>query len=138
MTFKVKTLAQYEAEATSSGGCILHPTKYKAARRVFVYRHGALGRWQFVCHTCDNPYCIKDEHRFVGTARDNSVDAVRKGRHSGFQKAGTTFKHTQEAKNKMGVKSKESWAAYTPEERARRNKAISEGRLAALKRCANG
>jgi hypothetical protein len=32
------------------------------------------------CHRCDNPYCINDGHLFVGTSKDNTQDALKKGR----------------------------------------------------------
>lgn len=33
-----------------------------------------------VCHTCDNGFCVKPEHLFVGTQGDNVADMERKGR----------------------------------------------------------
>jgi len=32
------------------------------------------------CHSCDNPPCVNPSHIWPGTARDNALDASRKGR----------------------------------------------------------
>lgn len=49
----------------------------------------AFGTWPdldlLVCHGCDNPECTNPDHLFLGTAKDNADDAIRKGRYR-FQK----------------------------------------------------
>ena len=33
-----------------------------------------------VCHHCDNPECCEPSHLFLGTAKDNMLDAIGKGK----------------------------------------------------------
>lgn len=43
--------------------------------------HGALPDGGLaVCHRCDTPLCVRPDHLFVGTAKENMQDAAQKGR----------------------------------------------------------
>lgn len=35
---------------------------------------------KIVCHTCDIPKCVRPDHLFIGTMKENQQDASRKGR----------------------------------------------------------
>jgi hypothetical protein len=48
--------------------------------------HGPIPLGMKVCHTCDNPPCRRPSHLFLGTQRDNIIDAVRKGRLNNYRK----------------------------------------------------
>lgn len=74
-----KYVKDYEQEARRVGGCLVHRVLY-VSRKVYMLRHGPLITDQDVCHKCDNPYCIKDSHLFVGSVSDNMRDSVSKGR----------------------------------------------------------
>lgn len=73
-----KPVKQYEKEARRVGACLVHPNR--CARIVYKKRHGDVPSYLFVCHTCDNPWCIEDKHHFLGTLQDNVHDAMIKGR----------------------------------------------------------
>jgi hypothetical protein len=58
-------------------GCWLMATRY-----LLEYSSGvAIPDDIEVCHTCDNPSCVRPDHLFLGTASDNAKDALAKGRH---------------------------------------------------------
>ena len=52
----------------------------KAHRVSWEMRYGEIPDGLFVLHECDNPPCVCPDHLFLGTNRDNIIDAIRKGR----------------------------------------------------------
>lgn len=124
-----KPVEQYEAEATWVDGCLIHPTSQRA-RKVYALRHGPVPPGICVCHTCDNPRCILDAHHFLGTQRDNIMDAIAKGRLTQLRylrAGGFTGLHSDEIKARISAKVKLAYAEgrmppprpHTPEIKAK-------------------
>lgn len=58
-------------------------TETKAHRASWLVYNGKIPNDKIVCHKCDNPSCIRIEHLYLGTFKDNMQDKVKKGRHKG-------------------------------------------------------
>jgi len=43
-----------------------------------IYK-GEVPKGLFVCHSCDRPSCVNPDHLWLGTNRDNQLDASKKG-----------------------------------------------------------
>ena len=58
---------------------------YRAHRFAWSIIYGAIPPNKFVLHRCDNRKCVRPNHLFIGTQRDNVQDAIVKGRRSSTQ-----------------------------------------------------
>jgi hypothetical protein len=51
------------------------------SRASWMLHYGAIKKGLLVCHHCDNPSCVRPDHLFVGTPKQNTDDMIKKGRH---------------------------------------------------------
>ena len=58
----------------------MHGTKVLAHRMSYEIAFGAFDASLKVLHRCDNPPCVNPAHLWLGTAKDNALDAMAKGR----------------------------------------------------------
>jgi hypothetical protein len=55
---------------------------WRAHRLAYSLTYGIIPKGLVVCHRCDTRLCVRPDHLFLGSIRDNHRDAMRKGRNS--------------------------------------------------------
>lgn len=106
--------------------------EWRAHRAAWKLVNGLIPDGMNVLHTCDNPPCIKIEHLYIGTQKDNARDMTERDRHRGrFQPApledrtcpvcGTTFQRKPWQKTRTCSLSCAGTLAWTTTPRPDRN-----------------
>jgi hypothetical protein len=57
------------------------PSAGAAHRRTYMLFNGFIDHDVYVCHSCGNRQCCNPDHLYIGTAKENHLDAVHHGTH---------------------------------------------------------
>ena len=62
------------------GTSYIPPNSMSSHRVSWTIKYGSIPKGMFICHRCDNKLCVRPSHLFLGTQKDNMIDASEKKR----------------------------------------------------------
>lgn len=62
------------------GGVQVKGMTWSTHRYSWFIEYGEIPKGLCVLHKCDNPSCVRPDHLFLGTQKDNVIDCYNKGR----------------------------------------------------------
>lgn len=81
---KTSTCWHWIASRTQSGkgygAAYLNGRQIPAHRLSWLLHNGPIPNGLLVCHRCDVRHCVRPDHLFLGSPRDNTHDMITKGR----------------------------------------------------------
>lgn len=87
---KTDTCWEWISGKNTTGYGIIHfggrARSFLAHRVSWLLHNGDISKNLLICHRCDNPPCIRPDHLFAGTQKQNMQDASRKMRTSSQKK----------------------------------------------------
>lgn len=94
-------------------------TKHLTHRYSYELAHGTIPEGMQVCHTCDVRNCVNPAHLWLGTLKDNMLDASTKGRMTGNRSNNRLFGETSKQAKLTEAQVREIRERYEPQRRGR-------------------